>query len=272
MAENNLQQNNDRNRIKEAVCICAERVYDSCCDRDCLEDLRCYFTEETQALVDAATSVKITGSKVLNVSIDVEPISFNKGYYSCDLTFTFLNDLELYTTPNDVPTRVSGISTFTKKVILYGSEGNVKVFSSDNTAQTSGSEIALGENANNPKCVLQCVDPVALSARLGEATATYQNIYYIPKAVTDYLGAPVVTEPRAENAAVYVTLGLFTIVQLIRDVQMLIPVYDFYIPEKQCDDNIDTPCDVFRKIDFPTGDFFPPEPLTPTCNNQVADD
>jgi hypothetical protein len=39
---------------------------------------------------------------------------------------------------------------------------------------------------------------------------------------------------------------------------MLIPVYDFCIPEKQCEDTTDHPCDVFRKIQFPTDEFFPP--------------
>ena len=29
--------------FKEAVCIDASRVYDSCGDKDCLEDLRVYF-------------------------------------------------------------------------------------------------------------------------------------------------------------------------------------------------------------------------------------
>ena len=31
--------------FKEAVCIDAGRVYDSCSDKDCLEDLQVYFTE-----------------------------------------------------------------------------------------------------------------------------------------------------------------------------------------------------------------------------------
>ncbi|MBO4467951.1 MAG: hypothetical protein J5766_01485 [Clostridia bacterium] len=263
MAESKLQ-NFDRNQIKEAVCIDAERVYDSCCDRDCLEDLRVFFAEETQTLVNAATSVKITGSKVLNVAIDVEPISFNKGYYACDLTFTFLDDLDLYTSPNEIPTSVKGVSSFTKKVILYGSEGNVKVFTSDDNPSTS---LTIGEGTNNPKCVLQCVDPVSLTSRLAEGTTDYPNVFF-PEAVAEYLGGPVVTQPTADDTAVYATLGLFTIVQLIRDVQMVVPVYDFYIPEKQCDDILDTPCDVFRKIDFPTGEFFPPEPLGPGCGSQ----
>ncbi len=264
MAENKLT-NADTSCFKEAVCIDAGRVYDSCCDRDCLEDLRCYFTAEAQSLVDGAMSVRLSGAKVLNVLIDVEPISFNKGFYSCDLTFFFLCELELFGSPNSCPVTVNGICTFSKKVILYGSDGAVKVFSSTSGDCNSIPERSAISNSNSPKCVLQCVDPVPLTARIGKIRDCYCDVCYIPKPVTDYLGSPLVTETANGMATVYVTLGLFTIVQLIRDVQMLVPVYDFCIPEKQCDDTADQPCDVFRKIKFPTNDFFPPKAQTDTC-------
>jgi len=252
----------DRNSVntdsfKEAVCIDAGRVYDSCCDRDCLEDLQCYFTTDANSVVSNAIGIKITGSKVLSVLIDVEPVSFNKGFYSCDLTFYFQNDLDVYTSPNSCPTSVTGISFFTKKVILYGSDGNVQVFSSDKSYTPNSCDKTALANSNSPRCVLQCVDPVALTARIGKVGDGFQNLVYIPQAVTDYIGSPLVTTAEVGTPAVFVTLGLFTIVQLIRDVQMLIPVYDFCMPEKQCDDTTDQPCDVFKKIQFPTNDFFP---------------
>ena len=36
-------------KIKEAVCIDTNRVYDSCADKDCLEDLKVYFTNSAQS-------------------------------------------------------------------------------------------------------------------------------------------------------------------------------------------------------------------------------
>ena len=70
-----MTDNNDCNsaNFKEAVCIDAGRVYDSCCDRDCLEDLRCYFSPQAQDYVDKAVSVRLKSAEVLNVLIDVEP-------------------------------------------------------------------------------------------------------------------------------------------------------------------------------------------------------
>ena len=39
----------------------------------------------------------------------------------------------------------------------------------------------------------------------------------------------------------------------------LIPAFDFCIPDKECVTSGDNPCELFRKIDFPTDEFFPPK-------------
>ena len=62
----------------------------------------------------------------------------------------------------------------------------------------------------------------------------------------------------ASEKVVLATVGVFSIVQIVREVQMLIPAYDFCIPDKECVTTSDNPCELFRKIDFPTGEFFPP--------------
>jgi hypothetical protein len=59
-----------------------------------------------------------------------------------------------------------------------------------------------------------------------------------------------------------VTLGQFSIVRLERDTQLLIPVYDYCMPEKECScensSTVEDPCCIFRNISFPVGEFFPP--------------
>ena len=246
--------------FKEAVCIDAGRVYDSCCDRDCLENLRCFFLPEDQELVNNAVSVRLRSAEVLNVFIDVQPVNFNKGFFSCDLTFFFLLGFDIFTSPKTRATCINGITTYSKRVILYGSEGNVKLFSntfSDDCINTNTTR----QSSNCPKCVVQAVDPVPLSARIGEIRDCYDNVCCIPECICNCIGGNVVTDLQNGCPTIYVTLGLFTIVQLIRNVQMLIPVYDFCIPEKACTDSAnDRPCDAFSKIKFPTDDFFPPRP------------
>ncbi len=259
MPENNSNQPD--NNFKEAVCIDVGRVYDSCCDRDCVEDLRCYFSPEAQCTVENAISVRLKKAEVLNVCIDVEQVSFNRGYYACDMTFFFLVTLDVFTAPHTCPVCVNGICNFNKKVILFGSEGNVKIFENNACCSPEDGKATI---CDTPRCVVQTVEPVALSARLGKVGNGCDCLCNVPSCVTDAIGGNLASSLDCNSTAVYVTLGLFTIVQLIRNVQMLIPVYDFCIPEKQCTDVTDQPCDVFRRIKFPTNDFFPPK-ADPDC-------
>lgn len=244
--------------FKEAVCIDAGRIYDSCCSRDCLEDLRCYFSTDTQKIIDQAISVHIKNAEVLKVYIDVEPVSFNRGYFSCDLTFFFLVEFDAFLSLHSAPKQIKGITAFNKRVILFGSEGNVKIFSNEVTVEED-TDKQLRMTNNMPRCVVQCVEPVALGSRLCEVK-NQQDCCCIPTCVCNYLGGDLVTELPVGSPTVYATLGLFTVVQLIRNVQMLIPVYDFCIPDKECNAICDDrqPCDMFSKIKFPTNDFFPP--------------
>jgi hypothetical protein len=241
----------------QAVCIDAGRVYDSCCDRDCLEDLRCFFLPETQALINHAKSVRLRSAEVLNVFIDVEPVNFNKGFYSCDLNFFFLLSFDLYTSSHSCPKVINGVATFSKKVILYGSDGCVKTFSNYSNAECNGENGTVRSN-NMPKCVVSAVDPVPLSARLGEIKDCYENVCCVPDCVCEAIGGNVVTNLDNGSPTIFATIGLFTVVQLIRNVQMLVPVYDFCVPEKTCKCSTDHPCDTFSKIQFPLDDFFPP--------------
>lgn len=258
MADSRIGTGSPEN-FKEAVCIDAGRVYDSCCDRDCLEDLRVYFGSDGQQIVQNALSVRIKSAEVLNVMIDVEPVNFNRGFYSCDLTFFFLVTLDVFTAPHTMPTTVRGIALWNKKVILFGSDGNVRIFS-NMTSVEDESDPQLYQTTNMPKCVVQTVDPIALSAKICEVRDCSENYCHIPGSICNCIGSPIITELPCGTPTVYVTLGLFTIVQIIRNVQMLVPVYDFCIPEKQCDNTDEQPCDIFRKIKFPTNDFFPPRP------------
>ena len=58
---------------------------------------------------------------------------------------------------------------------------------------------------------------------------------------------------------VLITIGIFIIVQMERRVQMLMPAYDFCIPTKEPEaPTTGDPCELFKKIKFPTDSFFPP--------------
>ncbi len=240
------------NMFKEAVCINADRIYDSSSVKDCVRDLRVYFTNLDQAVVDQAVSVKCKSVEVVNVHLGVEEVPFNKGYYSVDMTFFFVVTLSVVDAPLCDPRTVTGLAVHTKKVILYGSEGSVKTFASG-----EGAACVVRSDTNAPKAVLQVVDPICLSAKVSECPANNDAVCDLPAGVCscfkgEFGGV-------AGSKTVEVTLGLFTIVQLQRMVQIMIPAYDFCVPDKECQSPTDDPCAVFQKIQFPTNEFFPPK-------------
>lgn len=51
--------------FKEAVCIHTDKVYDSCRDKDCLENIRVYLTGSAQAVVNNAINVKCTRAEII---------------------------------------------------------------------------------------------------------------------------------------------------------------------------------------------------------------
>ena len=260
MAENSLADFGG-SAFKEAVCIDAGRIYDSCSGKDCLADLRVLFPEAIQrSVVDAATSAKIKNVTVLNVLIDVNSVPFNKGFYSVDMTYYFEVTAEL-TTPQSPACTVKGVAVAEKKAILFGSEGSVRVFSTDSDGE-------INETNNLPTAKVQVVDPICLASRLSPACENSCCGVKIPESVCCYFkcscfgrSADRTIDSAAAQKDLFVTLGLFSIVQLERRVQMLVPVYDFCVPDKDCSSTSpepSNPCEVFSHIKFPTEQFFPP--------------
>ena len=84
MPDNPILETGER-RINEAVCIDTKRIFDSCVSKDCLEDLRVTFFSKSQRLIDEAVTVKTRDCWIEEVSIDVEEVPFNRGFYSVDI-------------------------------------------------------------------------------------------------------------------------------------------------------------------------------------------
>lgn len=255
MAENKMCSfcNHGQN-FKQAVCIDTGRIYDSCCDRDCLADLRVHFTDEAQRLIDCAKSVRAKKAEVINACIDIEETPFNKGCYSVDITFFFKLHIDVFTSADCDCRKVCGLATFSKKCVLYGSEGTVKTFTSEMNSDRNCENLPCVKTA--PKVKVQVIDPIVLDTSLCKVEeCCCDNCCNIPVCVEKCFDGNFCTD---NDTAVKVTLGLFSIIQLERDVQMLIPAYDFCIPKKECCCDTEDPCDSFKKYKFPTDEFFPP--------------
>ncbi|MCL2409569.1 MAG: hypothetical protein FWC96_08175 [Oscillospiraceae bacterium] len=115
--------------VREAVCIHTKKIFDSCKDKDCIEDLRFYPTCDSQRHIDNAVSVRARSAKLLYVSIDVEELTFNRGHYTIDIRYFYKIRGDVFSLINK-PCEITGLAVFDKRVILFGSEGNAKIFTS----------------------------------------------------------------------------------------------------------------------------------------------
>jgi len=258
---------NNTNRFKEAVCIEAGRIFDSCSDKDCLEDLQVFFTAEGQEVINTSTLIKCKSAEVMDVYLTVEPLPYNRGFFAVDTTFYFRISFSAYASPVSVPVDVTGLAYHCKKVILFGSEGSVKTFSSNR--QSGEGQIT----SNLPVAKLKAVEPVILGCRIVDVVPSFtEPLGRVPDEISGLFDNELVIQPEGNKAAL-ITLGLFTIVTLERNMQMMIPAYDYCVPEKDCMTSIATedPCEMFRSIKFPVEEFFPEDlndapPHGSSCN------
>lgn len=252
--------------IREAVCIDTRKIFDSCKDKDCIEDLRFYPTQDSQAAIDRALSVKAGKAELLYVYIDVEPIGFNRGFYTVDVRYYYRVTADAFVGAVR-PVPISGLCVFDKRVILYGSESTAKIFSSQVVAE--GADIQI-QKSNVPTAVVEAVDPIVLGMRLVDVCDCRPcdcELTEIPPCICACFGCDL--HFGNEGRRLYVSLGQFSIIRLERDTQLLMPAYDYCVPEKECacgTSSDDDPCEIFRHVSFPLDEFFPPNTLSSTSN------
>lgn len=244
---------------KEAVCVSTKKIFDSCRDKDCIEDLRVFLSQEDQEILERGNSVKPRCADLLYVYIDVEPIPFNCGYYTIDIQYFYRLEADIYGCGIRPFATVSGLAVFNKKVMLFGSEGNAKSFSSKTTVESIDKQFLCA--ANLPEAVVEAVDPVILDMKIVELCNCQccESLCDIPTAVEEFFDEPLLD--CCNGKRLYASLGQFSIIRLERDVQLLIPSYSYCIPEKDCTGlgAEAAPCEMFQQINFPVDEFFPPQ-------------
>lgn len=256
MADKSCNDQTNRRMPTDAVCIHTKKIFDSCRDKDCIDDLRVYLCSSSQSIIDKALSVRPRSATLLCANVRVEEINFNRGCYTVDVTYFY----KVYGEAFPGCQKVKGIAVFDKRVILYGSEGSSKVFSSANYH-------CCGKNNNMPIAVVEAVDPLALSMKIVDVNCCDPDdneLHQIPEEIMENFDEEIITT--RTNKQLYVTLGQFSIIRLERDTQLLMPVYDYCIPDKECaGGGEDDPCTVFSHIPFPVSDFFPPVECPDKC-------
>ena len=117
------------------------------------------------------------------------------------------------------------------------------------------------------------MDPIVLDARIKECCACPDcdcALSEVPSFFNSFFDGELSTGDDCRR--IYVTLGQFSIVRLERDTQLLIPVYDYCMPNKECPcgDSREDPCGVFQNIHFPVEEFFPPNTVQRSDNYEDA--
>lgn len=264
-------------KLREAVCVDVEKVYDSCKEKDCIKDTRVFFKhpEWVQKLVNKAINVKAKDAEVLDVFADTEPVPFKKGFYTVDVKFFIKVTLDFFLPKKDFSAKsktIHGLVLFDKKIILFGSEGNIKTFKSINNDDEIHDIInSTLDSDNEPIAKIEVAKPIALNARIvEECDECCCWCECAPVCVVDKLGDESDSDSDKDlyfddddknvNKRVVVSLGLFSITKLLRNVQLLIPAFDFCVPHKKCIASTDDdPCKIFETLDFPLDEFFPPQ-------------
>lgn len=195
----------------------------------------------------------------IKVYTDLDPVPFNRGFYTVDIKYFFKVILEVFTGVSR-PTEVEGLATFDKKVILFGSEGNSRVFSSK---YDPGCQVPqLWEKNNLPTAIVEVVDPIALTAKVVDSCdkkcCHSCDAAGVPDNICRCFCDDLVLGD--SDRVVFVTLGLFTIIKIERMVQLRIPAIDFCVPTREClAATEDNPCELFNTLRFPLDEFFPPQ-------------
>lgn len=248
-------ENDEECRCRQ-VNIHTMKISDACRDKDCIEDLRVFPTLSSQSIIDSACSVRPCSAELIYADVNVEPIGFNRGYYTVDVSYFYRIIGETFPGGD----KICGLAVFDKRVILFGSEGSVKSFSSAHCCNMG--------HSGNPVAVVETVDPIALNMRITEGNGgcgCESELRSIPDAIVRALGEDLVLTQRCKN--VLVTLGQFSMIRLERDTQLSLEDFSYFLPQKECTcSGDDDPCALFSRVDFPTEEFYPPDTVQP-CDN-----
>jgi hypothetical protein len=265
-------------KVKEAVCINIDKVYDSCKEKDCIEDAPVFFKAddnceeaELKKIINNAINVKIRRAEVVDVFTDIEEVPFKRGFFTVDIRYFIVVTLDFFVPKTNCAPKivtVKGLVNFDKKVILFGSEGNVKMFKSHFTDRGVDCMDNRLEQDNLPMSKVEVAEPIALSAKVVEeqdcgcccCCDKLSNEILSTIRPLDSNDTCEIDEDNYSDKKVVVSIGIFSIIKLLRNVQLMIPAFDFCMPNKECVSAAEeSPCDLFDTIEFPADEFFPPQ-------------
>jgi hypothetical protein len=243
----------------ETVCIETNRILDSCRDRDCFENAKVFLTDFGKEIIDHTTAIRVKNACVAQTHISLDPVQFNRGFYTVNIRFYVKLTFESCI-GNGRSQEFEGIAVLDKKVILYGGECNVNIFRSSGDFSDFCSQVELCcKEKNVPTAVVEVVDPIVLGVNILETAkdncCCCCCVHDIPDSVVSTMNGSLVDDDE-DRRYLAVSLGIFSIVRIVRPGQFLISASEYVIPDKECiSPSNDDPCSVFNSMAFPISEF-----------------
>ena len=246
---------------KENICIDTYRVLDSCRDKDCFENVKVYLTEFGEEIIERTSAIRAKCAKIVSAYIDVVDVPFNRGFYQLNIKIYVKIVCEACISQGHIQ-EFEGIAVVEKKVVLFGSEGNVSVFKSEPGVSSFCNTNICDANRSStlPRAVIETVDPIILSINVVEPKifpcCCCCCIEDIPEHVCNRVNGRLCDR---DEKSLVVSLGFFSVVRIERPAQLLINATEYNIPEKECiAARENDPCTLFRSMSFPIKEFAPP--------------
>lgn len=247
---------------RDLVCIETNRILDSCRDRDCFEDVRVILTDYGNDIIDRTTSVRVKDSCITSAYVGIDPVRFNRGFYSVTVKF-YIKLLFEACVGGGRSQEFDGIAVVEKNVVLYGGDSNVNVFKSNSElSQYCSIPEPCCKTSNVPVAVVETVEPIILGARVAERRSDVHCICIcgagdLPERVSAGVNG-VLDDGNGCGRHLLVSIGLFSVIRIVRPAQYLINATEYSVPDKECAcATSDDPCAIFSSMPFPTSEFSP---------------
>ncbi len=243
---------------KETVCIETNRILDSCRDRDCYENVRVFLTDCGKEIIEHTSAVRVKHAFIKQANISLDPVQFNRGFYAINIRLFIKLTFEACV-GNGRSQEFDGVAVLEKKVILYGGECNANVFRSNGDfSDFCAYPEPCKKEVNVPTAVVETVEPIVLGVSILEDKRDCCCCCCccdIPETVASSLNGNL---PYDDDDGRYlaVSIGIFSIIRIVRPAQYVINASEYIIPDKECiSPSNDDPCSVFRSMAFPVSEF-----------------
>jgi len=261
MGENKFScVNTNTSSCREIVSIETNRILDACKDRDCYENVKVLLTEYGYDIVDRTSSIRTKHACISAANISIDPVQFNRGFYAVNIRLYIKLCFEACTGCGRSQ-EFDGVAVVDKRVILYGGESNVNIFKSNTSSMDFCScPEPVGCGKNTPNAIVEAVDPIVLCTKViekdNDCGCCCCCAAEIPESVTCGCNGILHDVDNNVDRFLTVSLGIFSIIRMVRSAQYLINATEYSVPDKECISGCENdPCGIFKNMAFPTSEF-----------------